>query len=397
MFGNGSETVTTEINTAAEQVLTIDAAAHGGHGIGRLDGKAVFVPGAVPGDTVRVAMTRQLKNMSWGRIVEIVEPSPDRVAAEEFDADGAHSWLHFAYPAQADWKRRIVADSLARIGGVECKVDWDEDASLRLGYRTRATFHGDGQKLGYYAPGTHDILDRESCPLCHAHLNTALTKLRDVRLKGSCTLTVNPEGDEVMAWTSFPMRRLKQAFSGADYPGEETGRAEFRFDGRPIVNGTFSQSSLLLNRLLVKHVEKAVGRVASVLDLYCGNGNLSIGLSEKTKVLGIDHNKFAVPAANRIRKGAYRTGGERDMVKAIKQETWDVIVLDPPRAGAKSLAPTLAACPAGKLVYVSCDPATLARDVRTLAEKGWKVRSVTALDLFPNTAHVETVCVLERG
>ena len=381
----------------ADCTVTIDAAAHGGHGVGRIDGKAVFVPGALPGDVVRVALTRELKNMSWGEILSIVTPSPSRAAAEEFDADGAHSWLHFTYPAQAEWKRRIVADSLVRIGGMDCEVGWQEDASLRLGYRTRATFHGDGKALGYYAPGTHEIVDREACPLCHPNLNAALTKLREVRLKGSCTLTVNPEGDEVLAWTSFPMRRLKQMFKGADYPGDETGRAEFRFDGRPIVNGTFSQSSLLLNRMLVAKVEQAVGKAPKVLDLYCGNGNLTLGLPAATKVLGIDHNGNAVRAAARLRKGSFRPGGEEEMLNALRKDTWDAIVLDPPRSGAKLLAPALASCEVGKLVYVSCDPATLARDLRVLCVGGWRAKQVTALDLFPNTAHVETVCVLERG
>jgi len=391
-------TETIQSETTRECELLIDAAAHGGHGVGRLEGKAIFVPGAVPGDTVRVRITRELKNMAWGEILTILKPSPERTTADEFDADGAHSWLHFKYPAQAEWKRRIVADSLARLGGVEVEVGWDEMPELRLGYRTRATFHGDGEKLGYYAPGTHDILDRTSCPLCHPNLNAALLKLREVRLKGSCTITVNPEGSEVLVWTSFPMRRLKQAFQrGADYPGEDSGRAEFVFDGRPIVNGTFSQSSLLLNRMLIKRVERAIGKAPTVLDLYCGNGNLSIGLPKKTEVLGLDHNRFATRAAERIRRRAYRSGGEREMENAIKHNAHEAIILDPPRSGAKALAPALASSKARKLVYVSCDPATLARDLRVLLGGGWQVKEVTALDLFPNTAHVETVCVLERG
>jgi 23S rRNA (uracil1939-C5)-methyltransferase len=391
-------TETMNIEATRECQLTIDAAAHGGHGVGRLDGKAIFIPGAVPGDVVRATITRELKNMAWGSILEVVTPSPDRTPAEEFDAEGAHSWLHFKYPAQGEWKRRIVADSLLRLGGVDVKVGWEEDPALRLGYRTRATFHGDGTKLGYYAPGTHEILDRNACPLCHPNLNAVLAKLHDVRLKGSCTVTVNPEGDEVLVWTSFPMRRLKQMFQrGADYPGEDSGRAEFVFDGRPIVNGTFSQSSLLLNRMLVKRVEQSVGKAATVLDLYCGNGNLSLGLSKKTTVLGLDHNRFATRAADRMRKGSYRNGGEREMENAINHKGHEVIILDPPRSGAKALAPALASSKARKLVYVSCDPATLARDVRVLLGGGWQVKEVTALDMFPNTAHVETVCVLERG
>lgn len=376
--------------------LQIDSVAHGGHGIGRVDGKAVFVPGALPGDAVRVAITRELKNMAWGEILEVLAPSPHRIPAEEFDADGVHSWLHFAYPAQAEWKQRIVRDSLSRIGGVDMEPAWVEDPALRLGYRTRATFHGDGVKTGYFAPGTHEIVDRTHCPLCHPHMNAALERLREARVKGSCTLTVNPEGDEVLAWTSFPMRRLKQLFPGADTPRDEEGRAEFRFDGRPIVNGTFSQSSLLLNRLLLKVVEKAIGGAKTVFDLYCGNGNLTIGLPKEVRVLGFDHNRYATQAASRIRKGAYKHGGEPQMLRELEQK-WDVIVLDPPRQGAKALGPALAKADARRIVYVSCDPATLARDLKTLATGGWRPRELTALDLFPNTAHVESVCVLERA
>jgi 23S rRNA (uracil1939-C5)-methyltransferase len=149
--------------------------------------------------------------------------------------------------------------------------------------------------------------------------------------------------------------------------------------------------------MLVAKVEQAVGKAPKVLDLYCGNGNLTLGLPAATKVLGIDHNGNAVRAAARLRKGSFRPGGEEEMLNALRKDTWDVVVLDPPRSGAKLLAPALASCEVGKLVYVSCDPATLARDLRVLCAGGWRAKQVTALDLFPNTAHVETVCVLERG
>jgi 23S rRNA (uracil1939-C5)-methyltransferase len=373
--------------------------AHGGDGIGRIDGRVCFVAGAIPGDTVRVHITRDKKSALWGEVAEVVEASPDRVEHElpEYDADGAATWLHFAYPAQAEWKCRIVQESLERIGGVAADVEWLDDPDLRLGYRTRATFHGDGVKLGYYRRGTHDILDLKRDPLSHEKLNAAFEKLRETNLKGSATLTVDPEGDKVLVWSKFPKRKLKTLFPNANTPAEEGNRAMFFFDGVPIVNGCFSQSSLLLNRLLLSVVHNFVDNAPSVLDLYCGNGNLTIGLGDRAEITGMDHNRYAVKSARRTKRGEYRPGGESEMLNLLAEDQWDTIVLDPPRAGAKALAPALAASTARKLIYVSCDPATLGRDLKTIVAGGWMLEKTVAIDLFPNTAHVETVCLLVKG
>lgn len=381
-----------------ESTLEITGMAHGGHGVGRIDGRVCFVPSAIPGDTLRVRTTRETKSVLWAEIAEIVTPSPDRRRVElpEYEANGAATWLHFAYPAQAEWKCQIVADSLARLGGIEAEIEWLDDPDLQLGYRTRATFHGDGVKLGYYARGTHDIVDMARCPLSHEKLNAAFARLRETDLKGSATLTVDPEGDKVLVWTKFPKRKVKHLFPNANTPAEEGNRAMFFFDNVPIINGCFSQSSLLLNRLLVSVVHNFVDHAPTVLDLYCGSGNLTIGLPERSEITGMDHNRYAVKSARRTKRGEYRPGGEPEMNNLIAEDQWDTIILDPPRAGAKALAPALAASTARKLVYVSCDPATLARDLKTIAGGGWQLERTVAIDLFPNTAHVETVCLLVK-
>lgn len=381
------------------ETLEITGVGHGGAGVGRIDGQVCFVPYGIPGDHLSIKITRASRKVMWGELVDILEPSPDRSAPNYpgWRPSGVSTWLHFNYPAQAHWKRQIVRDCLARIAGItDVELGWREDSALRTGYRTRAEFHGDGKRFGFYALGTHDIVDTERCPLCHPAMNRALERLRTLELKGSVTVTVNPEGDDVLVWTGFHSRKLRDRFPQAGTAKDERAPSRFFFDAIPIVNGTFSQSSLLLNRLLVETVHQYVGTPVSVLDLYCGNGNLTLGLPEKTAVTGIDHNRVAVKAADQVGRGTYYGGNEHKMVRRIKEDQWDTILLDPPRAGAKALIPALAACHARSIVYVSCDPATLARDLKGLYGGGWRIVQISALDLFPNTSHVETACLLRR-
>jgi len=382
----------------SEHTIEITTLAHGGDGIGRIEGQVCFVPFGLPGDRLHVRIARRAKQALWGEILDILEASPHRTkpADPSFGRCPVCTWSHFAYPAQAEWKQPIVRENLERIGHVQAAPQWCENAALRIGYRTRAEFHGDGRKLGFFSPGSHEIIDLPGCFLCHDALNATLEELRKIGIKGAADVIVNPEGKEVLIWTKFSQRRLKHRFPLANSPRDETERSTFLFDGIPIVNGAFSQASLLLNRLLVQVVHRMIGSAESVLALYCGSGNLSLGLPQSVRVLGIDHNRAAIRAANQVRQGAYIAGNESDMHKHVRQQKWNTILLDPPRTGAKDLAPALAEYHARNLVYVSCDPATLARDLNTLIAGGWKLAETTVVDLFPNTPHIETVCKLER-
>jgi len=283
-----------------------------------------------------------------------------------------------------------------RIAGLEVAVDCVCDENLCLGYRTRAEFHGDGTRLGFYALRSRRVVDVAQCPLCHVRLNAALERLRATTREGAIELMVNPEGTDTLAWTMRPNPKLRTAFPLANSLYGRGRRSSFLFDGTPIVNGTFTQSSLLLNRLLRQTVCQVVGTPSSLLDLYCGNGNLSLSFADSARVLGLDHNRAAVRAAEAIGAGTYRVGDESAFRKALHTETWAVVLLDPPRTGAKGILDALVACEAQHIVYVSCDPATLARDAKRLAEHGWRVARLRVVDLFPNTAHIESVCQFER-
>lgn len=403
-----------------EHIVSIDAAAHGGHGVARIDGQVCFVAHALPGDTVRIALERAAKGVLWARIAELIEPSPHRETppCEVFGACGGCSWLHFAYDAQLASKRRIVQDCLQRIARIDIAPDIAANPALRRGYRTRAELHGDGESWGFYARGSRDVVDIASCPLCHPRLNAALAQLRTVRAQTGVEITVNPEGDDVLVWVREPSRPgrtragrrprraprdaarrlVRNAFPQAQGLGDDAPRAAFSFDGVPVVNGAFSQGSLLLNRLLRDVVGAMLGDARNVLDLYCGSGNLSLRLADEgRRVLGLDHNGAAVAAAAATGKGTYEAGSESDFAEALADATWDAVILDPPRQGAKAIAPALAAAPAHRVVYVSCDPATLARDARALIAEGWRPAACTVIDLFPDTPHVETAIRFDRA
>jgi 23S rRNA (uracil1939-C5)-methyltransferase len=359
---------------------------------------ACFVSGALPGETVRVRIYRRTNNALWANLQEVISPSPCRVTSAACAGQPcaeACGWHDFAYPAQGEWKQRIVQETIRRIGNIKVETAFVENPALRNGYRTRAVFHGNGSTIGYYVPRTHDVIALEACPLAHPKLNNALKLLHPLGLRGNIHVTVNPEGEEILISISEPTAPLRELFPLTDSFNSRT-RHQFLFDGVPIVNGTFSQASLLLNRMLRRETDRRIGTAASLLDLYCGNGNLSLHHTDKRKVVGVDHAGASISAANELSPGVYKRGDEQAMTRLIQECAWEVILLDPPRTGANALVPSLVAARTKRIVYVSCNPATFARDASGLASGGWRLTSVAALDMFPHTPHVETIGVFER-
>ncbi len=235
----------------------------------------------------------------------------------------------------------------------------------------------------------------------HPTLAQALERLQELRADGPVEVTVNPEQtqllDAVMVWAKRPPEKnVQEFFPHVGWAGKPGDPAHFIFDDVPVVNGSFSQASLLLNRMLVETVRRMLGEPATLLDLYCGSGNFSLALDSVVDVLGLDQSRDAIMAANRIRPGAFRIADQSDFVLEL-EKPWEAIVLDPPRQGAKEIMPALSQSPAKRIVYVSCDPATLARDLERLSASGFRLVDCVALDMFPDTFHLETITLLDHG
>ena len=412
--------------------LTLDGIAQGGEGVGRWNERVVFAAGGLPGERVAVALRERHAHYARGVVAEVLEPSPDRVAARMPGADHM-PWQHIAYPAQLRYKRQILADQLAKIGGLAgVPVHETLPAAHPWGYRNTARLHGAGRRLGYYAAGTRDLQEIESDPLLLPLLNDALIALRAAArevgfapaeallrasethgyvlgaLRGPADLRAVAGRWRArcpalagVAWAGGPGSGRQAGTQGADRLIEELGGVAFHL--RP---ATFFQVNLASAGALLGLARAGLelGRSARLLDLFCGAGAFTLPLAALAgEVIGVEEAAGAVEdgrrtaAENGIANVRFEVGRVEDALEGLDGPV-DAVLLDPPRRGChpRALEHILRLAPA-RAVYVSCHPATLARDLKILAAGGYRVASVQPVDLFPQTAHIESVAVLSRS
>jgi 23S rRNA (uracil1939-C5)-methyltransferase len=443
--------------------LPVDRLAHGGAGVARHEGRVVFVEGGLPGDRVRAVVTAARPRSLKARLLEVLEPSPARVApACEYAARcGGCPWFAFDLARQRAERVGLLRDALERIGGLAVGGDVPlvtaeaSGVAAGLGYRGRIEValgepaDGAARAVGFRAAGGREVVDVERCAVASRPLNEALEALRRAAAAG---LVPPPVAEVELARGDDPSRvvatarlarplpprglerladRLAAALPGVaglrvegppsarGEPGDAAERGEARLvvsvpgpGGRPlpleVPAGAFMQGNATVNARLVDAVVAAAapGPGRRVLDVYCGAGNFALPLAAAgAEVLGLETDGRAVAAA---RRSAARLGLDRArfrQVDAAEGLRWaggglpraDAIVLDPPRAGAgPAVVEAVAALAPGRVLYVSCEPATLARDLARLTARGYDLSAVTAFDMFPQTPHLEALAVLAR-
>jgi 23S rRNA (uracil1939-C5)-methyltransferase len=382
---------------ADELELVIDDLAAGGDGVGRdAQGRVTFVPRTAPGERVRVRVVQAKRSFARGELVRVLASSAERVepACRHFAAGcGGCAWQHVSRTAQRAAKQAQVTSALRKIEGVV--VEPIADPCPPLGWRRRARFHVAGGVVGLYAASSQQVLAIDRCPQLEPALDAALGAVIAARPPdGELHLARATNGDVVVeserAWPAGGALVGTQRIVGV-----RAGGATFAEDVVELESGLwggaadFAQASAAGNAALIATTRAALGAgPGRLLELFAGSGNLTRALvADRWQVLATD-----VRAPSRPIAGARFEAGEVVRVLARTHEQFDAVVLDPPRTGLEAAACTaLAALHAPVIVYVSCDPATLARDLGRLAADGYRVERAWPLDLMPQTAHVEVV------
>jgi 23S rRNA (uracil1939-C5)-methyltransferase len=397
--------------TAVDEVVTTSAVAAGGDAIGRLDdGKVVFIEGAIAGERVAIRINQHRRDFARAQVVDVVEPSPSRVQPPCPNVGagcGGCQWQHIAPSAQKDLKAAIVADGLRRIAGIQ-QVSGDPPLAVPPeAYRTTVRLGLSPAGVpGYRRRRGHSLVEASSCLVAHPRLAELIA---GGRFPGAheATLRVGVAGGERLALLSGGSKR-GQATVPADVQvvtsGSEAWVHETIGDRRwRISAGSFFQSGPAAAQLLVDAVDAAVGDALQpgghLLDAYAGVGVVGgvIVARRGARLTAIEQHPIAVGDA-RVNLAGLEVRLHRGTVEAWKAEPVDVVVADPPRAGLGQAGVTaLVAAQAGRLVVVSCDPASFARDVGLLARAGYRLTGWQVLDLFPHTTHVEVVGRLDRS
>lgn len=410
--------------------VEVESLSYGPHGVARIDGKVCFIRNAAPGDAVDVVVREDHGSYAYGDIAEVIRPGPARriPPCPYLPRCGGCPWQQVAYATQAAAKEHNVRDLLARIGGLpDVPVQPIAAAPEEYGYRCRLSLRVAGRRLGYFAGASHDLVPVDECLLgvpalrgaiavaqdWVAGTRTAITRLEIVSrgFGDEVVLVAQAEGASVAAdgeTTEAFLRRTPRVggivVRGRRWRrrwGVDGIRAHAGEDTVEVHAGGFLQVNAAANQALIRTVCEWVADSpeACVLELHAGAGNLTLPLARRVAhVTAVE--RVATSAADG-RVNAHRLGlGNVAFVVAdaaaalderIRQgPRADIVVLDPPRSGAAELVPRLSAMLPRRIVYVSCNPATLARDLRALSDR-YQVRRVQPIDFFPQTYHVEAV------
>ncbi len=424
--------------------VRIERLVAGGHGLARQDGLVVFVPATAPGELVRVEEVRRARDYLVGRVVDVIEPSPERrdPPCPIFPACGGCQWQHLPYERQLRAKEEILSESFRRLGRFpsvpqEPIVPSPSEFHYRHRVQLKVLTSGGRMRWGFYASTSHRLVEVRRCLIVHPAVNAILARLDGLvgelgvnpghlgcfeinvdgtGLKAECILHPKrrrfplPVDGRRLSWRTPEGGELELSFVNATMVRRLPVQSRaFTFPSLGCVlssgAGVFSQNNLSLNPSLVARVVAFADPAPTdrVADIFCGVGNYSLPLAARAG--------FVEAVENNRRSCLYGEINARDLglanirfmprtaIEALPLLTpgTRTLVINPPRVGAADIMAGLAGLGAERLVYVSCDPSTLARDLGLLAGSGYRLLGLAPFDMFPQTHHLETVALMVGG
>lgn len=379
--------------------LRIDEVGVGGEGVGRHQGKVVFVADTVPGDVAEVEVVRDHPRWARAELRSLVEPSSHRLdpPCRHAECCGGCDWQMVDRAVQARWKLELVRGQLRHLGGVEePPVEGIDRPGPAFGYRNRMDFHNRRGRPALHEAGSTSLVPLEECLLPVAGLQEVFGRIDDLGAVRRLTLRAGTVTGEFAAYVKGRPPPDAGSRWGIDVRGLDGGAIHevvaghrFRITGR-----AFFQVNTAGAEQLCHLVSVGVGAGTRLLDLYAGGGLFSVTAGEGFgAVTAVESDRRAVTDL------IHNTGGAVDVIARPVEEavgelerSWDAVVVDPPRAGLdRRVVEAFAAWRPPVVVYVSCDPASLARDTRRLVDAGMTLDTVRVVDMFPQTWHVETV------
>ncbi len=352
--------------------LHIQKLVYQGKGVGEINGKKIFVPFAAPEDELEIKITEDQGSFAHAEILEVVKPGKGRVEPQcsVFGKCGGCQWQHLDYKTQLIWKRKILIEALARIGKIGLPGDLEKTVLPTLAspkewnYRNRIQLHVNSKgQIGFYKIASKEVVEFEECLIAEEELNQRLNQDRE----------------------KFSKRDRGIALRLQDGP-------------------SFLQVNTLQNEQLKQTLLTWLKEVShnQVLELYAGSGNFTFDIAKVAdKVMASDIDGAAIKLAKQRKEDEqipnlnFFCEPSEKTVKRFKQDC-DVVILDPPRKGCAEVVESISKLGPASIIYISCDPATLARDLKQLIESGYKLKKCLPIDMFPQTFHIESMSLLQR-
>jgi len=417
--------------------MKIEKLVYGGFGIGREEGKVYFVPYVLPDEEVVVSPIKEKKEYIEAKLEKIIEENPYRTKpeCEYFGLCGGCDYLHIKYQAQLKYKKEILQEIFQRIAKIDIEIDNIIPSENQYFYRNKTQLKVDTKtaKIGFYKKNSNEVVEIDKCLLVSEEINPVITNLKKVipllpLLPKEIHIFSNQK--EILLkfiYKKEPRKiiltkdRVKKFISPlvvgfGDYVEKDGKIEKLRFVGQDYlifdIEGFKYKASIdsffQVNKFQIKNLINTVLKhidYDKVADLYCGVGLFTIPASKICKeAIGVEISYQAIKDANfnkklnNLKNVKFYPSSAEKALQIIKDFSPDIVIIDPPRAGLTKevINQVVNINNLRKIIYVSCDPATLARDIKLFIENGFKIKEANLIDMFPNTYHIESIIVIER-